>query len=191
MILRSLWFKVHYFTKLYVLNFHAFLKPSQTEKRKRLCLANTHFPSLRARYAYFLCVHFISFVFPRLASAAYTSFASWLAHLITCQIWFCNTDRKSLRQSRMTRDWFPNVLTSGAYMDFPICSHKKAYSTLLNPAPYLTSGSVSRGINRFHNPAERAFCCETRIKTEKPNPRGAWHFSQTDPHLIQYVLVSH
>lgn len=49
--------------------------------------------------------------------------------------------------------------TSGPYTDLPITSHKYAYSTLVSPAPYLTLGSASRGMNRFQRPANRAFSC--------------------------------
>ena len=47
-------------------------------------------------------------------------------------------------------------LTSGAKSDLPISSHKNAYSTLVSPAPYFTSGSHSSGINKFHSPASLA-----------------------------------
>ena len=48
------------------------------------------------------------------------------------------------------------ILTSGAIKYFPISSQIKAYSTLVNPAPYLLPGSDSLGKNKFHNPAALA-----------------------------------
>ena len=45
------------------------------------------------------------------------------------------------------------VLTSGAMGHLPISSHRNAYSTLVSPAPYLRSGSLSSGTNMFHNPS--------------------------------------
>ena len=38
-------------------------------------------------------------------------------------------------------------------------SQRWAYSRLVRPAPYLDSGSVSRGRKRFHRPAALASCC--------------------------------
>lgn len=47
--------------------------------------------------------------------------------------------------------------TSGAYRDMPMTSHRCAYSTLVSPAPYFFSGSVSKGRKRFQSPSALAF----------------------------------
>lgn len=57
------------------------------------------------------------------------------------------------------------IFTSGAIIDLPISSHKKAYSTLVSPAPYSWSGSDSRGMNKFHSPAALATAYQSKINT--------------------------
>jgi len=56
-------------------------------------------------------------------------------------------------------------LTSGAYKHLPMTSQRKAYSTFVSPAPYLASGSVSFGRNKFHKPFRRASVCVRRSAT--------------------------
>lgn len=41
----------------------------------------------------------------------------------------------------------------------PMSSHRWAYSTLVSPAPYFFSGSVSKGRKRFQSPSVLAFSC--------------------------------
>ena len=42
-------------------------------------------------------------------------------------------------------------------MDPPMIWHKYAYSTLVSPAPYFASGSLSKGRNKFHSDKDFAF----------------------------------
>ena len=61
----------------------------------------------------------------------------------------------------MSRDqwaglWLIDRRTSGAMSDLPISSQMNAYSTLLRPAPYTESGSMSRARNKFHRPSDLA-----------------------------------
>lgn len=55
--------------------------------------------------------------------------------------------------------------TSGAYRDVPMTSQKCAYSTLVSPAPYFFSGSVSTGRKTFQSPSALAFSYHRKKKS--------------------------
>lgn len=61
-------------------------------------------------------------------------------------------------------------------------SHKCVYSTLVSPAPYFFSGSVSKGRKRFQSPSALAFSYHRGSKSGKLTQ------AKTDPDKEQQVV---